>query len=270
MWKFYKRVIGSAFTEVWNATDKTLASVAVALFLVGLFNREAVKRLTTTWDGVSRWWGIVPIGVLVLYRLLRDNYEKFSSLESEVSKLRVKLDQLMWPSNRPQIVFDRWDQIPANHPLATLVDQRVVGAFVQRGFHLVNDGEAAHEVRIEAFEIDDGVWASSAMVTRIEGHGGGFALVWLENQKGIGSSLPHNVKWNLLGAMAKAEETKQGASMYREDYRIPVSVIYRDGNNVWYRSRSTINYIPSQHRLQFGPTTQEPLLGGNPQSIPNP
>jgi hypothetical protein len=264
MWRFYKHVIVSAFTEAWNATDKIIAKTAVFLFIVGLINREAVRWLTTTWDGVSRWWSIAPIVALVLYRLLRKNYERFSTLEAEISESRVKLNQLMWPSNRPQIVFDRWDQVPAYHPSAVPADPRVAGVFLQRGFYLINDGDAAHEVRVETFEVADGIWASSAMVPRIEGRGGGFALVWLETQKGIGSSLPNNVKWNLLDAMAKAEETNQGTSMYRGDYSVPVSVIYRDGNNVWYRSRSTINYIPSQRRLQFGPITHESLPGGRP------
>jgi len=166
----------------------------------------------------------------------------------------AEIEKLTWPSNRPQIIFSTWDQIPQSHPSAILVDPTVAGHYLQKGFYLSNDGEAAHEITVERFEVEDHLWAASAQVPRIEAHGQGFALIWL----GVDSlPIPDHRKWDLLGAMARAEQTKYGVSMYRPDYSVPVSVVYRDGNNVWYRSRSAVTYIRTQQRLDFGATTHE-------------
>ncbi len=263
MWKFYRQVAWSAVTEFWSATDKTLTATAVALFLVTLLNHKIAERLVKTWDGVSQWWSLVPIGLLVLYRLLRSNYEAFESLEkskgTEIKDLRAVVERVTRSPNRPQITFARWDQIPATNPVAMPISPTVAGQFLQRGFYLNNDGDAAHEVTVEPFQIEN-LWCGSGMAPRIEGHGQGFSVVWLETQKGIGSGPPYEEKWNLLGAMSRAEQEKYGSSMYRQQYSVPVSVIYRDSNDVWYRSRSVLTHIRSQHRLDFGPTTHEVLM----------
>jgi|SRR5208282_1776645 len=86
MAKFYLRILWSACTEFWGATDKTIAASTVVLFLIGLFNQKLVERIMTTWNGVSPWWSLVPIGLLVVYRLLRANYEKFVVLENKLAR----------------------------------------------------------------------------------------------------------------------------------------------------------------------------------------
>ena len=205
--------------------------------------------------------GVLCISVLVLFEgSYRHACKLTDASERERSALvavhRNEVEKLI-SATCPQLVFQRWDQIPQGHPVAIAVTPTVAGQYVQRGFYLSNDGAAAHEITVETFEVEDHLWAGSALVARIEARGQGFALVWLEIQKGIGSSLPADRKWDLLGAMARAEQTKYGVSMYRPPYSVPVSVVYRDSNNVWYRSRSVITYVRTQHRLDFGPTTHE-------------
>jgi hypothetical protein len=83
MWKFYKAVFRTAIREFWTATDDVLTGVAVLSFLAILLSRKYGEHLVTAWNGVSPWWSLVPIGLLVMYRLLRANYEQFEVLRRE-------------------------------------------------------------------------------------------------------------------------------------------------------------------------------------------
>ena len=55
-------------------------------------------------------------------------------------------------TGRPQICFVVWGPVPDDHDVPLRVGQT--------GFHLANDGIAAHEILIEGFEIEPGVWAA--------------------------------------------------------------------------------------------------------------
>ena len=89
MWKFYRAVIRSAVKEFWTATDDVLTGIAILSFLAILFSRTWGTYLLTTWNGISAWWSVIPIALLVLYRLLRANYEQFAKVESEAQQLQV-------------------------------------------------------------------------------------------------------------------------------------------------------------------------------------
>jgi hypothetical protein len=162
-------------------------------------------------------------------------------------------DQEAPTTGRPQICFVTWGPMPddLNVPLC-------VG---QTGFHLANDGIAAHEVSIADFEIESGVWAKAAMIARIEEKGDGFAFVWRRDFPGFAI---YTEKWNLLGSMAAAAAKKPASEIPQSEYRVKVSAIYRDSFNVWYRSQADLIYIPTQRCLTFGATTQE-RLGSHPE-----
>src|SRR5438552_2616380 len=91
MWKFYRAVIRSAVKEFWTATDDVLTGIAILSFLAILFSRTWGTYLLTTWNGISAWWSVIPIALLVLYRLLRANYEQFAKVESEAQQLRQQV-----------------------------------------------------------------------------------------------------------------------------------------------------------------------------------
>ena len=123
----------------------------------------------------------------------------------------------------------------------------------QHGFHLENDGMAAHEVSIETFEVGTARWTAD-VIARIAGQASGFALVWKKN---CHSHSRYIEKWDLQGCMAAAAAEHQAAATYPTDYRVPVSAIYWDFSNVWYRSQTDLIYIRSQDRLKFGPITHQ-------------
>jgi hypothetical protein len=82
---FYKSVAWKSVTDFWDATDKVIAISAVIVFLLTLVNRKIAEWTVNTWSGISPWWSLVPIGGIVLYRLLRANYEAFAILNKQVT-----------------------------------------------------------------------------------------------------------------------------------------------------------------------------------------
>jgi hypothetical protein len=145
--------------------------------------------------------------------------------------------------SRPQICFVSWGPVPEDADVPLRIGQT--------GFHLANDGIAAHEISIEEFEIEPGVWAASATIARIREKGNGFALVW---RKGFPSSALNIEKWDLPGCMAAAAARKARSEIFPIDYVVTIVATYRDGVGAWYRSHADLIYIPSQGRLKFGPT----------------
>jgi hypothetical protein len=149
-------------------------------------------------------------------------------------------------TGRPQICFVAWGPVPDEHDVPLRVGQT--------GFHLANDGIAAHEILIEGFEIEPGVWAGGSMISRIREKGEGFAFVSLRGIRGFAF---YTEKWDLLRYMAAAAAKKPASQISQIEHRVKVRAIYRDGFNIWYRSQADLIYIPTQNRLTFGPTTQQ-------------
>jgi hypothetical protein len=163
------------------------------------------------------------------------------------------------PPDRPRLVFDRWGQIPASHPVARPIAPTVSGQFLQNGFYLINDGGPAYEVTVEKFAV--GTFdACSAAISRV-GKEGGFAFVWVAQPQSL-QSVRSPSMWDLPGAFIVADaHANPSGSMYRPDYSVGVAMVYRDGGDaesrLWYRSSATLTYIRSQGRLEFRDITHE-------------
>jgi len=161
---------------------------------------------------------------------------------------------------QPRVAFVSYGPIPATHLPSVQVGQT--------GFYLANDGEAAYEVLIEPFEVEPMVWARSKEIPRIEEKGSDYGLVWLAGHSPFAFDVG---KWDLLGAMAKASGERNGHAMYRSDYSVEVSAIYRDADNhCWYRTTARLKYIASQGRLEFEAPTFETCGPTKPTPIPIP
>ncbi len=109
MAKFYRRLVWLAITEFWNAADRGLAMSAAALFLIGLLNRKLAELLITARNGVSPWWAVLPIGLFVVYRIMRANYEAYSRLEKKVRDQQAKETIHAWIGQRLQDAKKLWD-----------------------------------------------------------------------------------------------------------------------------------------------------------------
>jgi hypothetical protein len=150
------------------------------------------------------------------------------------------------PPASPQLSVTKWIPIPENHALA---------GRGQSGFEIVNDGGVAYDVLLEDFAIDADIFVKSAELERVEANGICFALAWID---GYGHSPIDNPKWKLLDAMREASKT--GIGLYQPDYAVPISIVYRDSEDHWFRGFATLSFIPSQGRLELSSTRRSPRL----------
>lgn len=79
--------------------DGFLTFVTFVVFLVTLFNKEVAHKLEAHWHGLSRWYSIIPVAALLVYRLMRANYTHFESCVKQVDRLteRVEKDERTHP-----------------------------------------------------------------------------------------------------------------------------------------------------------------------------
>jgi hypothetical protein len=135
---FYFSLFKRTFTEAYGAIDSYLTFIAAVLFLVALFNKELAHRVETNWQGLSRWYSIIPLGALLTYRVMRANYAHFENavedLDSIRAELRVERDHIQqpdvalvwdWPEDQRKaeklmIVHNRSDQYVYNIKIAPI------------------------------------------------------------------------------------------------------------------------------------------------------
>jgi hypothetical protein len=98
---FYFALFKSAFTEAYDAVDAYLTFAAFLVFAVALFSKELSNQLEARWQGLSRWYSLLPLIAFFLYRLMRANYRHFKSavsqLDSTEAELRKGRDSLQQP-----------------------------------------------------------------------------------------------------------------------------------------------------------------------------
>lgn len=87
MWSFYWALIRGIPKALWNAVDLTISASAFVMFFLTLFNRRIGERLMTSWNAISPWWSLVPVGIIVTYALMRSNYENYCRLESSLNQV---------------------------------------------------------------------------------------------------------------------------------------------------------------------------------------
>lgn len=82
MLQFYLRLCRTAVAELFRAGERVVTGSAVVLFFMTWFNRDIAKKLANDWEGLSRWWSIAPVAILMTYRLARANYAAFKTEHS--------------------------------------------------------------------------------------------------------------------------------------------------------------------------------------------
>jgi hypothetical protein len=216
--KFYRSIVRSAVREFWTATDEVLTAIAIISFLIILVNRKFGEYLVTAWNGISPWWSTIPVALLVLYRLLRANYEQFAKMKKErddtVAKLEAKTGI---PPYHPKIVIDHYGK-----------KGNASGLFIS------NDGYPAYQISIPDVVI--GATGSRLTFSRklsrlIDKQGEQFFEAWLEHSNGrLGSDAG-----KLHSYMA-----------FSDTDALMVNIIYNDGEYnkdeqfSWYRSNFAV------------------------------
>ena len=184
-------------------------------------------------------------GLLVVYLVVHAirtpwklDSEKQKELDTANEIIRnnlVEIERLKWPENYPVIRFISWGQNPETN------------SFKQAGFSLSNSGNApALEILVEPFKVGTDEWMSKVIAGVDQGKDV-FALVWKTNGN----------KFNRFDLLEEMQNQAGPAGMYGPDYTVPVSLIFRDSKNRWYRGQANLAFIRSQGRLTLGPTTIE-------------
>lgn len=186
---------------------------------------------------------------------------RLSNVQKELDVARVALinakndiERLTWPEDRPQISFVSWGQMrpqfmtPGNEDSALLA---------QHGFYLHNDGGAALEITVEIFDIAHNLTAVGSTITRIKGKDTGFVPIWIKEEMPLR-------RWALDDALEKAwgDKAQPGDLFDGKPLEIPVSVVYRDYNQLWYRSRAKLSFYfeaYQKHRIEFSAVEQDKL-----------
>jgi apolipoprotein N-acyltransferase len=91
-WRFYGRLVWRMLSILWTAADRYLTVVGVASFFAVLLNPEIAALAESAWAGISRWWSLVPLGVLFAYGLMKANYEAFQEVEGARARLQESVE----------------------------------------------------------------------------------------------------------------------------------------------------------------------------------
>jgi hypothetical protein len=98
MWRYYWAIIRRIPALLWVAANWWKSVVVIIAFLLTLFNGPLGRRVTTSWQAISPWWALLPVGILLAYELMKSNYEQYCererSLKEELAKVQHKCSSL--------------------------------------------------------------------------------------------------------------------------------------------------------------------------------
>jgi hypothetical protein len=245
MWKFYKALIRPAAKEFWTATDEVLTAIAILLFILLLLNRKLGEHAMTAWNGISAWWSAIPVGVIVLYRLLRANYEQFAKVKQERDDALNQLSggDLPPAEEDPKVYLD-----PLN------------SEFIARGYmpfrvsnqgQRVNPAQAVNIQRIKnvasiVFDYIDRIdpASSTVIVPTVDGH----------------HLVPHH---DILPELRQAwKDAHASGELDSDEFPFTITIHYRDAKQIRFISDVSLKYSPlaedeahqhalSAHRMEY-------------------
>ena len=94
MLRFYLRILWpprSLLRNFWEAAKEFHGFGGVLVFLstLVLFLSPELARTIESLEGLPRWWGLVPMAVLVVHGLAKTNYEKFALIEAAKQEAEI-------------------------------------------------------------------------------------------------------------------------------------------------------------------------------------
>ena len=89
MISFYMDLLKQLPSIIWKGFSDVKGLVATAAFILLMFNRPLARRVAN-WEGISMKWAIVPIGTLILFSILKWNYEKYDQIRVDLAKARTE------------------------------------------------------------------------------------------------------------------------------------------------------------------------------------
>lgn len=83
VWAFYLDRLLELPGLLFESVLSVVGSINAVVFLILLFNRQLGSRFLR-WEGVSRWWALVPIALMTCHAALQANYAVFESLSEQL------------------------------------------------------------------------------------------------------------------------------------------------------------------------------------------
>jgi hypothetical protein len=240
------------FGTWWTAVNSVWTLLSSADALVDHYGSTDFKR---SWDAAwitPKWgWKVWIIGIAVTTAAFAVEYSY-----RQIKRLEAEIDDLSWPANRPNVLFESWGEPPHDDPRARfhLTNNGTEREYFERGFFVLNDGDTAHEVTLGDIEVLDGLTAHGDVLPRIDAKGKAFAFIWLDIEQ-TSSIMGRIERWDLLSVMSYAEKIVNANSTSRI-LIVPVKAYYRDSRNVWYGSTAKMSYSRDTNAIQFGASTQ--------------
>ncbi len=151
-------------------------------------------------------------------------------------------------ARKPQVSMAGWGAPKeASYPVSML-----------RGFYLFNHGETALEITVERFSLGSH-FAYGETLAEIAAEKEGFSPILIEG-KGpfFKHALDRTLEQEVDNRINKAELA------YLQPLRIPVSVVYRDFENTWYRTSCDLIYRKGQ--IAFS-AAEQTVLAAKPAKI---
>lgn len=100
-WSFYRSLAMRALSEGYGVLDGFLTFITVVLFAATLFSKELARQLESNWQGLSRWYSVLPLVLLFGYRMMKANYAYFEEVvkhaDSLNDELKLEQDKLLQP-----------------------------------------------------------------------------------------------------------------------------------------------------------------------------
>ncbi len=80
MFRFYASLLSKVPQTLVGAAEVASAIVLLVFAVLAIVNRPIEKALALRWEGVSPWWAILPIAIVLAYMLAKANYDAFTEV----------------------------------------------------------------------------------------------------------------------------------------------------------------------------------------------
>jgi hypothetical protein len=246
-WRHCRLVLGRAFDDFGLGRDMALGA-ALAVATTGL---QVFWKLISEQDwNLNKWrWiasvvlpFVVVIALHIAYRLLTAPWRVHQQQESEnwnttqslvaveeslrtqIEQLKRKVGKLTWPEDRPRLTFQGWGWI---HPPE---------GRTHSGIYLANHGSTALEVSLETINVGS-LRTTGSTTDHICQNDAKAVEVWLDGEPEVQKWCLDNYLDGCWNQAKKSDTLPESKALI-----LPISVVYRDFNNLWYRTRGELSF----------------------------
>jgi hypothetical protein len=269
--RYWKDLIGWALKTFWLRIGILLAVpivLAIQQYHLARTDWHTIRVTLLIYGAVLALYMIVHL-YLTAKKLDGKICDDLIWVLKEKEELRVEVERLSWPENRPILVFDSWGEVPHDDPRARFLEvseYRNQREYFERGIFIVNRGGDAHEIEVIPIQLTKGVRTSSSYIARIDADSKGFAFISMDAKNNVKFGEDLGI-WDLPKVMRTIEDKLNAVNIAQGRLAVEVGARYRDANGAWYLSWCTMEYGKEQNRIIFN-HTEHRKFGSEKPEIP--